>query len=416
MYFVLNYPCIFSVLWYNFDRAMESEKTIAQVVGQRVKELRIRSGLSQEALAQKAGIAPSTLSEIESARYSPRLTTVALLAESLNIPLASLLRPEPNPIEAHLRAIETPQNVSALQQWAERFHRYAQLEALLITNQITAPAYTGIFPEEVAESERARLQLSHEPIDDLVGIIESAGMRVIGAELPETDIDGALFYIDSARPAYALVNISKPPLRQRFTLAHGYGHFLLHRGITKIDRAVYKGEDIAEKEANLFASAFLIPEEGVRKTLEEFGFKRAKRVSVLLWIILKRRFRVSIPALAWRLYNLKVISNQELKWALEEGSLLRKIEHELMGTMPDPPPIPTLTDRMVSLTLLAWTQEKISDTFTAQILERTLAKILEYLNALPMDIKQAKEYSEFLQTPPQHGGCHSSSENEVVAG
>lgn len=49
----------------------------------RFKRLRLEQSLSQEELARRAGINHSTISYIESGRFSPKLRTIRLLAEAL---------------------------------------------------------------------------------------------------------------------------------------------------------------------------------------------------------------------------------------------------------------------------------------------------------------------------------------------
>ena len=47
-------------------------------------------GLTQTALAQKAGISPSYLSQLEQGRRDPKLTLISKLAHALGIPVAVL--------------------------------------------------------------------------------------------------------------------------------------------------------------------------------------------------------------------------------------------------------------------------------------------------------------------------------------
>jgi Predicted transcription factor, homolog of eukaryotic MBF1 len=95
----------------------ETVKTpsLAEVVSKRVRSLRERRGWSLSELARRAGIGVSTLSEIEAGQSAPRLDTLVALAHALGAPLETFLHADENPLEARLRAIETPENLSALQ-------------------------------------------------------------------------------------------------------------------------------------------------------------------------------------------------------------------------------------------------------------------------------------------------------------
>lgn len=59
---------------------MENKK----LLGKRIKELRKRSNLSQEKLAELAGIEPTSLSNIENGRNYPSFMTLEKILEILN--------------------------------------------------------------------------------------------------------------------------------------------------------------------------------------------------------------------------------------------------------------------------------------------------------------------------------------------
>ena len=65
-------------------------------LGNRIKALRAERHLRQRQLADKAGLTPSMVSQIESGRLSPSLNTVGKLAGALGVPIASLFEPAPN--------------------------------------------------------------------------------------------------------------------------------------------------------------------------------------------------------------------------------------------------------------------------------------------------------------------------------
>src|SRR2546428_11802833 len=59
-------------------------------LGQRIKALRAERRLQQRQLAEKAGLTPSMLSQIESGRLTPSLHTLGKVAGALGVPIASL--------------------------------------------------------------------------------------------------------------------------------------------------------------------------------------------------------------------------------------------------------------------------------------------------------------------------------------
>jgi transcriptional regulator with XRE-family HTH domain len=65
-------------------------------LGQRIKALRAERQLQQRQLAEKAGLTPSMLSQIESGRLTPSLHTLGKLAAALGMPIAGLFESAPN--------------------------------------------------------------------------------------------------------------------------------------------------------------------------------------------------------------------------------------------------------------------------------------------------------------------------------
>ncbi len=60
-------------------------------VGEKIKTARKQAGLSQGALAKRAGIAQSTLSYIEKGEKSPTMDTMASICDGLSVSLLDLL-------------------------------------------------------------------------------------------------------------------------------------------------------------------------------------------------------------------------------------------------------------------------------------------------------------------------------------
>jgi transcriptional regulator with XRE-family HTH domain len=59
-------------------------------LGKRIQKLRQKVGVTQEQLAERAGISPKNLSEIENGRGNPTLTSLEGLAAALGIALTEL--------------------------------------------------------------------------------------------------------------------------------------------------------------------------------------------------------------------------------------------------------------------------------------------------------------------------------------
>jgi transcriptional regulator with XRE-family HTH domain len=66
------------------------------VIAKSLVRERARTGLSLAEIARRAGIAKSTLSQLEAGNGNPSLETLWALCVALDIPFARLLEPQPN--------------------------------------------------------------------------------------------------------------------------------------------------------------------------------------------------------------------------------------------------------------------------------------------------------------------------------
>ena len=96
------------------------------------------------------------------------------------------------------------------------------------------------------------------------------------------------------------INSSHNPKRQRFTMAHELGHYILHRGknIEFVDTTFFRSDEMDSIEyiANEFASRLLMPEDKLRKLIDE---DRIKNIGELA-----SRFDVSSAAMKYRVISL----------------------------------------------------------------------------------------------------------------
>ena len=93
----------------------------------------------------------------------------------------------------------------------------------------------------------------------------------------------------------------KSSCRIRFSLAHELGHILLHSYVTNEDLKNKDFLDKIEKEANTFASCFLLPRESF--------ILDVNALSLEYFMLLKEKWKVSISALIYRCKELELIDN-----------------------------------------------------------------------------------------------------------
>ncbi len=124
------------------------------------------------------------------------------------------------------------------------------------------------------------------------------------------DCSGVL--VRNADSAIIGVNEKHHLNRQRFSIAHEIGHFILHEGDTYIDkgyRVLFRdlesgsGSKGEEMDANAFAAALLMPAEWVKDAFFQQPFDLTEDYVLQM---LANKFKVSIQAMSYRLMRLRI--------------------------------------------------------------------------------------------------------------
>ncbi len=164
--------------------------------------------------------------------------------------------------------------------------------------------------EEITEQLIKNNNIISTPIDP-IEISKILGVNVQPAVL-ESDISGLFVIKDNM--AYIRYNKNeKNKKRNRFTIAHELGHFVLHKNIPLIieksnkERALYRdnlsttGEEKREREANAFAASLLMPKFLIEKEISDLPEKKD------IVPRLANKFNVSDDAMTFRLINLGLL-------------------------------------------------------------------------------------------------------------
>jgi Zn-dependent peptidase ImmA (M78 family) len=129
----------------------------------------------------------------------------------------------------------------------------------------------------------------------------------------EDDISGFLL-VQANDQVVIGVNMLHHPNRQRFTIAHEIGHFMLHEiDEVHVDRAVVKlrdqrsssGSHIDEVEANRFAAELLMPTEFLEDDLDKFFLVDLHDDRRMMQ--LAKRYQVSVQAMTNRVVSLGLL-------------------------------------------------------------------------------------------------------------
>jgi Zn-dependent peptidase ImmA (M78 family) len=161
-----------------------------------------------------------------------------------------------------------------------------------------------------AEGQLQRFKIQKPPVD-VEAIAKGLGL-VVNLGYQADDTSGFLLRRPGQPPMIG-VNAFHSVTRQRFTIAHEIGHFLMHEGRgLYLDQAFSmnfrngsssKGTHAEEIEANLFAANLLMPEEFVAQAVQSLGARFCvcddEQINKLA-----DGFKVSKAAMSIRLQNL----------------------------------------------------------------------------------------------------------------
>lgn len=161
---------------------------------------------------------------------------------------------------------------------------------------------------QIAFFARNAMDLPNESNEGLMIAIEKSGVFVFEKAMGDK-VDAYSLWTEDDVPYIILGNVKNTSARRYFDLAHELGHLLLHYKVefNELDSTSY---DDHEKEAHLFASCFLLPE--VEFTSDFQAISRKSNPDSL--IHLKRKWNVSIQAIAMRARDLSLITPEQSRY------------------------------------------------------------------------------------------------------
>jgi Zn-dependent peptidase ImmA (M78 family) len=265
--------------------------------------------MNKNALAKEAGITPTHLSGLISGkRNSPSQELIGRLAEILNFPPEFFCGPEldtPSPESSSFRALSSisakmRDKVMAAVTLGISFAEW--LDQRFNVPQPDVPDLSELDPETAAMELRGVWDLSIRPVDNMVHLLEEHGVKVFSLAEDTLAVDAFSFWRDGV--PFVFLNTMKSAERSRMDAAHELGHLVLHRSV------VTQRNREAEKEAQQFGSAFLMPRESVVAHVP-------RGASILDIIELKSIWIVSVANLAYRMKELGLLSENQSRWMFQ---------------------------------------------------------------------------------------------------
>lgn len=264
--------------------------------GERIRSARLISGLTQKELANVAGLSQALVSQVESGLRIATDDTVQAVGRAVGMPQSFFEVATQNIPDGTMRFRKLASTRITETRRVEELAREAWRvwSSLMRDVQYPLPSLPSRPPgtfdlEEVARDARRALGLDVDrPIGHLTRTLESHGIAVFRMGVTD-DVEQLGHLGVSCWPSpldYGIVAVFPGTGdRERFTIAHELGHFILHRNVSDLGGA--------ELEAHRFAGAFLLPATRMQEAIQG-------GVTLSDLARLKARWGVSMQAIVMR--------------------------------------------------------------------------------------------------------------------
>ena len=275
-----------------------------RILAANLKRLRADKNMSQQALAEASGMSLPAIKKLEGLKSAPRAHTLTQLTRALEASFQELFSPlrtlQSVRFRARKRILRRDQILAKTARWLDDFNLLEKMMDDTLKyklEKLAWPPEQKADPIKLAHNVRAALRLKgDEPIYDICGLLEHAGIKLLPHPYASDTFFGLSVGPQDKGPAI-IVNTWKLIIteRQILSAAHELGHLLMH--LSEYNGGDEHEDTGQEKEADLFAGHFLMPQEGFEKewhyTAGLYYIDRIMKV--------KRIFKVSYKAVLYRL-------------------------------------------------------------------------------------------------------------------
>lgn len=288
--------------------------------GNRIKSARLYNGLTVEELAEKLNVSKQAVSQYENNQTDPPLEKGFTLSKLLHFPLDYFIRESNVDVKigtTYFRALLRTNSKARTQQKSRLEHIaiiYSFLSKYVDFPKLDLPKFEfEKKPKEAAIALRKYWDLGDDPINNITELLESKGILITMLNTDTDDIDAFSQREEIDGNEVYIIAVSKnknSAARFQFDIAHELGHIMLHEwseNIELLDRIQFKNR---EKEANEFASEFLLPSYAYKH--DTIGLSN----DINSYIRLKRKWKVSIAAMAYKNRELGIITQRQYQYLL----------------------------------------------------------------------------------------------------
>lgn len=286
----------------------------------RLRLARARRALTIKALAEAIGMTSRMVSAYENGNSEPPASTLRNIAQTLQYPETFFIGDDIEKLDYEsvsfrsMKAMKASQRDAALAaaELAIEFNNWLEVNFELPATDLCNFRESEIgSPETAARVLREKWGLGELYIRNMVHLLEAKGVKVFSLAENNKEVDAFSFWKKDT--AFIFLNTQKSAERSRFDAAHELGHLVLHKHGIQVSEDSERQKDIneesgkeinkrsVEREADRFASAFLMPESSIRANAPRF-------VTIENLIQLKKSWNVSVASLVRRLYDLSLIT------------------------------------------------------------------------------------------------------------
>ena len=306
--------------------------------GARLRNARICNGISLTELAEQADIKKQSISLYENGKNTPDYEKVWTMSHILGFPYDYFFQEDK--VKAYTETTYFRSQATATKK--DRVAQSIKLEFVAqmyetLWNYIEFPVYKDPqidfagyedpldceTQEAIDEMEAAANKVKESwkipdgSIKDLQYILEQNGILVTGFSTNEDKIDAfsQRTIVNSSDVFIIAVALGdRPECRLRFDMAHELGHIVLHPWSEDIETLSKEEFKARERQANMFASAFLLPRESFTKDISQYP------TDLKFYLFLKKKWKVSIQAMMYRARQLNIISANQYQYLMRQVS------------------------------------------------------------------------------------------------
>ena len=306
--------------------------------GERLRNARMFRGLTLTELAKRTDISKQSLSLYENDNNVPDYSRVRALAVELNFPFEYFFQKDNYISKTETTYFRSFASATKKDRTAQsiKLEYVAKMYEILL-EYISFPdmnlpsidfvGYDDVFEcesvdavqeiENIADRVREYWGIGSAPIKDLQYLLEKNGIIVTGFDTNEDKIDAF-----SQRTIVAIDDVyfiavalgDRPEGRIRFDMAHELGHILLHPWSEDLETITKEEFKARERQANMFASAFLLPKDSFGKDVASYP------TDLKYYLFLKNKWKVSIQAMIYRAHQLDIISDNQYQYMMRQVS------------------------------------------------------------------------------------------------